>query len=823
MASSITLKSSTHGSRYLQLECTQKSNGSVENSSTISWKLSAIGDSTWYSTGPTKVVINGTTVYSKERVSWSAGTFPVAQGSTSGTLEVPHNTDGTKTITVKFSTAIYTSTVSEYSETWTLDSIPRYATSVQSLNAKTETTIKMNWSSDSTIDYIWYSKDNGSNWTGVNVEDGKSGTYTISGLTAKTKYNIKTRVRRKDSQLTTDSTALSVETYDYPYCTDSPNFTLGDALTLKFYNPLSREFKFYIIGNGKEIDVEYNCSSTSYTGVNNPTSSVPYLYATIPNAKSGKYQVKVVYGSSTKTRNNGNTYNIKESECYPVFTNFTYKDGNTAVTSVTGSNQILVKGLSKLTVDISSTNKMKAKNSATPKSYTASIDKLNVSVNYSENDISKEIGVINTAYTSTRLNVTAYDSRTLSKTAYKDVVVYDYAKPVINASVKRLNNFEAQTTLNVSGEYSKLTINGADKNTLKSVQYRYREDNGTWGSWANFTTTLTNGKFTCNDVVLTLDNTKAFEFEIVAVDNFGDLTKTTKSAKVDIGQAIFFISSNKRTAYLNGEEIATKSDVRQTKYYTQLAENTDLNKILETGTYRSIQASHTDTMSNVPAGLDGGFTLYVLNWTATPTNTQHRRQELIYGRMTYVRRTIDGGATWSEWNATAYLEDLYPVGAIYCNKGGNPQNALGGRWAYFDKGFYQSATNDTTAFTPATNVTCDACYISRSFGTVRIRLTLTINTTMNDTGMELGNFNWNKVGITALPMGYGEQMTYSDGANGGIVWNVAYDSGKITQLDVFDTTTIESGKSFALDMTFTVPMNNMIDSFCDKFFWKRIS
>lgn len=91
--------------------------------------------------------------------------------------------------------------------------IPRYATSNQSLNSKTSSSIKMNWSSDSTVDYIWYSKDNGSNWTGVDVTDGTSGTYTISGLSANTTYNIKTRVRRKDSQLTTDSSTLAVTTY----------------------------------------------------------------------------------------------------------------------------------------------------------------------------------------------------------------------------------------------------------------------------------------------------------------------------------------------------------------------------------------------------------------------------------------------------------------------------------------------------------------------------------------------------------------------------------------------------------------------------------
>jgi hypothetical protein len=52
------------------------------------------------------------------------------------------------------------------------------------------------------------------------------------------------------------------------------------------------------------------------------------------------------------------------------------------------------------------------------------------------------------------------------------------------------------------------------------------------------------------------------------------------------------------------------------------------------------------------------------------------------------------------------------------------------------------------------------------------------------------------------------------------VFNVAY-TGGVTQLDVFDVSTIESGKAFALDITFTTAEHVMLDSFCDKFYWKR--
>lgn len=134
------------------------------------------------------------------------------------TRTVAHNSNGTKTVhasaTIKTGTSSGTVTASK---SLALTNIPRYATVSQSVVSKTNSSITMKWTSNAIVDYIWWSSDNGSTWHGINVADGTSGTYTISGLTMKTTYNIKTRVRRKDSQLTTDSSALAVTTYDSKY------------------------------------------------------------------------------------------------------------------------------------------------------------------------------------------------------------------------------------------------------------------------------------------------------------------------------------------------------------------------------------------------------------------------------------------------------------------------------------------------------------------------------------------------------------------------------------------------------------------------------
>ena len=543
MAKTITLTSTSYEGRYMELYCEQVSNGSSANSSTIKWTLSTKGGGTvWHSTGPTSVTINGTVVYSVGRVEWSAGSFPASLGSTSGSITVPHNNDGTKSISVSFSTAINVYATSTYSSNWTLDSIPRYANITKfTVDKRNETSVYCRWTADATCDYAWYSKDNGATFTALPSDN------IITGLSPNTTYNFKLRIRRKDSQLTTTSGTYSQTTYDYPYCTSSPNFTIGNAVKLDFYNPLSRTIKVDLLSMSDEILGSWSGTSNTITGFND-SGSVSGQYATIPNATSGKYKVKVTHGSNIKIRNNGNTYSIRGNET-PTFSNFTYKDINADVVNVTGNDQVLVKGFSNLELTIPSSDKMVANYSANPKNYVASIDNLSKTVDYSTEDVTTTLGVVNSSG-NIRLNVRAYDSRNLSALAYKDITIYDYEKPVINVDVSRLNNFEDQTTLKVSGTYSRLTISESDKNTLTNLQYRYKEVGGEWNSWTSLNTTITSGKFTCNDVVLSLDNTKAFEFEVQATDK---LSHNELSVPLDVGEAIFFISSNKKACYINGE------------------------------------------------------------------------------------------------------------------------------------------------------------------------------------------------------------------------------------------------------------------------------
>ena len=115
--------------RRMKLDCVQTIDY-ASFSSKINWTLTVYGDSQnkYYETGPTTVTINGVRVYYKDRtavdnVHLSNNVFPVKSGSFSGSLTVAHDSNGTKSINVSMSTAIYYSAVKTKSGTWSLDNI----------------------------------------------------------------------------------------------------------------------------------------------------------------------------------------------------------------------------------------------------------------------------------------------------------------------------------------------------------------------------------------------------------------------------------------------------------------------------------------------------------------------------------------------------------------------------------------------------------------------------------------------------------------------------------------------------------------------------
>lgn len=419
-----------------------------------------------------------------------------------------------------------------------------YAAPTQSLVSKTETSITMKWTLDATADYIEYTTNGTASsptWVAVGSVNATTGNYTISGLTANTPYNIKTRVRRKSSQTKYATSNLAVTTYNYPYVKSvgTNPLEIGNAQTLTVYNPLGRTATVYMKKTNTSGTTLYS-GTTSTKGESatvkfTPTAST--LYASIPSAQSATCVYYCTYSSQTVGTKSG-TYKVKGTET-PTFTNFTYKDNNSTIAAITGNDQVLVQGLSSLRVTIPVANAMVAKNSASGSKYTATCDTRSGSGNYSSSaDVNIDLGTIVTSGTQA-IKVTAADTRGLTTAVTKNVTVVPYAKPVVNLTATRLNNFENQTTVKVKGTFSLVPVNNVNKNTITNVQYRYKESGGSYNSPTPITFTTSSNNYTCSDVTLDLDNTKSYVIEIQVTDTMNQTTTTTTT--VNIGKAAFFI------------------------------------------------------------------------------------------------------------------------------------------------------------------------------------------------------------------------------------------------------------------------------------------
>lgn len=527
---------STSGSRVMYVSCSQTTNGSSANTSTINWTITTANDTgTYYDTGPTYLWIGGVERYYKARTSWSSLAFPAKAGSTSGSYTLAHNNDGSVAAQeVKLKSAIYTGEWNSTTRTgtWTLDKIARYFSSTPaiSLASRTETSITLNWSTSETCSAIaWNGGGSNISTTGV---PGTSGTVTFTGLTANTTYNIYGTFTRSDSGLTSNSGTGSYTTHNYPHITavGTSNLTIGGSQTLTLYNPMGRTvtIKMYK-SDGTLLHTTGTTTGTSITFT--PTAAT--LYSSIPSNQSANCYYSAICSSPSKTMNTGSSYTYKvtgnETPTLAAANVSTY-DATTAVTGITGQTAAggwLVQGLSQLKVAITAAGS--AKNSATISKYEVTF--AGVTKTLSVGTTGGTWGVFNGSGNQT-VSIKVTDSRGLSSTITKTVNYVAYRAPSISLTAGRANNYG--TTVNISASYTGSDVSG--KNGVK-VQWSGASKSGYLaGSASAYDTAETGTKSTTATGV---NNETAYTFTATITDKFGKTA--TASVKVPVGQPTMFV------------------------------------------------------------------------------------------------------------------------------------------------------------------------------------------------------------------------------------------------------------------------------------------
>lgn len=525
-----TFTSKSYDGRYLQLTITEAVNV-VANTSTLTWVLKCLGGSVnYYTTGPTTVTINGKQVYYKARTAWSAKQFPAAKGSTSGTITVNHNSDGSKIISVGFSTAIYTSAVTEHGGTMTLSKIDRSAPSVSfSASNITSAGFKISATSNVTADIWQYSTNGGTNWTQFSTTAGTSASVTLSNLSANTSYSVKVRARKKSNQVYGTSTAASVKTLGASVLHSASQVT-ADATSVSIVASVtSYDGSFYhklVINNGSTDIITINVGKLSAGKANRTINLTDLQRKTLLQSIKGKTlsgTLKLMtYTSSAYSTQVGSTDSCRctfvttAANSAPTFTGFTYSDTRSAVASVVGDASTLLQTYSYLQVICTAGT---AKNEASIVSYSASIG----GVAKTSRTTTLNIGTLSKSG-NLEITVTCTDSRGWSTTVTQTITVLAYSKPKLTAyRLRRKDEIGKLIQLSFNGSISAIKADGeTNTNSLKYVGYYYKKtDEDTWSDWNSLMSSTTNNGTTFSfstEELMELDENQSYDFHIMIRD-----------------------------------------------------------------------------------------------------------------------------------------------------------------------------------------------------------------------------------------------------------------------------------------------------------------
>ena len=183
-------------------------------------------------------------------------------------------------------------------------------------------------------------------------------------------------------------------------------------------------------------------------------------------------------------------------------------------------------------------------------------------------------------------------------------------------------------------------------------------------------------------------------------------------------------------------------------------------------------------------------------------------------------------------NMQTAIDIAHPIGSIICmSSNTNPSTLYGGTWTLVDKELSYRFHNLYKSGWSATNATAQTSAGAVIGGhAMDIRLEVTTTTALSDSTIELGYINPNALGITEFPIVYRYvPFSYDGGGVFDVVGQtVITDVGRITVEDIWTATANGASHAYAsgapLHMIYhfsSIPFNYMLDSYCDKFYFKR--
>ena len=351
------------------------------------------------------------------------------------------------------------------------------------------------------------------------------------------------------------------------------------------------------------------------------------FYGQIPNAKSGTGTITCdTYSGSTLigSKSTSFTATVSESASKPTLSP-TAVDSNSATTALTGNNSKFIKYYSNASVATGA----QARNSATLKSQ---------KITCGAKSITSASGTIN-AVESGSFTFSATDSRgyTTTQTLNKTLIEYIKLTCSLNAGAPTTAGV---ATLKISGNYWNGTF-GKVANTL-TVQYRYKAQGGSYGSWTTVSATKSNNTYNATATISGLNYQTTYVFQARAVDKLATINTDEQARRTT---PIFDWSKNDFN--VNGTLKVNNTNIFDLIYpvgsFYISAKSTNPATLFG-GTWEQIQGRFLlGRSSSYPVGSMGGEATHTLTESEMPSHKGH------------LSSGIAGGAPYEKGNYKGFL------------------------------------------------------------------------------------------------------------------------------------------------------------------------
>ena len=457
------------------------------------------------------------------------------------TVRVNHNANGTKSGVALSASWRFSGTYSGVSigtitasTTVTLNSIDRTAPTVScSVSNITANGFTISASSSATSDIWQYSLNGGSSWTQFSTTAGTSASITLSSLSPNTTYSVRVRARKRTNQVYGTSSTVSAKTLGGAVILNCGNFaadasTVNLSLRVTVYN--AAYTNYITIKNGSTTYLSLTgrtwAAGTASRTITLTSAERMTLLNAMANLKSFTATIELVTKSGNTQIGNASTctctISTTEANSGPTLSGFTFADSYSTTTAITGNDQVLIQSYSRLTVTPGTAT---AKNGASIVSYSAVCSGVTKS---NTTGAALSLGTIGTSGTRD-ITLTVTDSRGYTASVTKSVTVVPYSKPKVNSvSLRRTNEIETEMQLVFNGSISAITVDGAQKNSLLYVRYRYKlTSSSSYNAYTSILASVTaNGtSFSFSNLELCNLNAEAsYDFHLQIRDKLDSLT-----------------------------------------------------------------------------------------------------------------------------------------------------------------------------------------------------------------------------------------------------------------------------------------------------------